>query len=93
MLVLRLNVPACVGPDVGVVAAPKSMSTWTVEEVASWMESVDMAGPAAYFRSQGVNGQDLMSFVDEEHLRRELGTTVFVARKVLSVRDSQAWAL
>ena len=63
------------------------MTTWTVEEVATWMESQDMAGPAAFFRTQGVNGKDLLSFETAQQLSRDLGTTTFLARKVLLLRD------
>ena len=64
------------------------MTTWTVGEVASWLESQDMAGPAAHLRAQGVNGQDLMDFRSEQELSRDLGTSIFLARKVLRLRDA-----
>ena len=63
------------------------MTTWTVEEVATWMESQDMVGPAAFFRTQAANGKDLLSFETAQQLSRELGTTAFLARKVLLLRD------
>ena len=46
------------------------METWGVDEVAQWLESCDMVGPAAYFRSQGVGGLDLVTFSSEQHLAR-----------------------
>ena len=44
-----------------------------------------MAGPAAYFRAQGVNGNDLMNFESEDHLRRDLAATPFLARKAFFI--------
>ena len=61
--------------------------TWGVDEVARWLESCDMVGPAAYFRSQGVGGLDLVTFSSEQHLARDLGLTPFVAAKVLKLRN------
>ena len=54
------------------------------------MEGLDMAGPAAYFRAQGVNGNDLMNFESAGHLRNDLGTTPFLARKVVALRNEHA---
>ena len=87
VLVLRLDTPAWATGDVDVAAPPSSMTTWTVEEVASWLESQDMAGPAMHLRAQSVNGQDLMGFQSAQELSRDLGTTMFLARKVLLLRD------
>ena len=87
VLVLRLDAPAWVTADVDVTAPRRAMTSWTVEEVATWMESQDMAGPASFFRTQGVNGEDLLSFETAQQLSRDLGTTTFLARKVLLMRD------
>ena len=46
-----------------------------------------MVGPAAYFRSQGVGGMDLVTFASEQHLAHDLGLTPFVAAKVLKLRN------
>ena len=43
-----------------------------------------------YFRSQGVSGRDLVAFSSAETLSEELKTTLFVARKVLVLRDEHA---
>ena len=72
VLVLRLDAPAWATADVDVTAPRRAMTTWTVEEVATWMESQYMAGPAAFFRTQGVNGKDLLSFETAQQLSREL---------------------
>ena len=64
------------------------MATWEVGAVASWLESMDMSGPAAVLKSQGVNGADLTAFSSPAEFARDLGTTTFVARKVLDMRDS-----
>ena len=47
----------------------------------------DMAGPAAYFLSQGVTGQDLMTYTSEPDFARDLALTPFVARKGTRLRD------
>ena len=64
-----------------------SMENWGVEAVANWLEAADMVGPAAYLRSQGVTGQDLMSYTSEPAFAGDLALTPFVARKVLRLRD------
>ena len=87
VLVFRLDTSAWVGSEVLEVPSPKSMTTWTVDEVARWLEGLDMAGPAAFFRAQGVDSNDLMTCSNGEQLKRELGTTPFLARKVVSLRD------
>ena len=60
-----------------------------VGAAASWLEGLDMAGPAAMLSAQGLNGADLLSFQTAAEFARDLGTTVFVARKVLRLRDQQ----
>ena len=83
-----IGTPAWATGVVDVAAPPSSMTTWTVGEVASWLESQDMAGPAMHLRAQGVDGQDLMDFRSEQELSRDLGTSIFLARKVLRLRDA-----
>ena len=63
---------------------------WGVGAVASWLESLDMVGPALSLRAQGVNGEDLLSIRDDKEFCRDLKVTPFVARKVLSLRDQRA---
>ena len=60
-----------------------------VGAAASWLEGLDMAGPAAMLSAQGLNGADLLSFQTAAEFARDLGTTIFVARKVLRLRDQQ----
>ena len=88
VILLRLDSPAW-STDSPVIPAStgRALATWTVEEVAAWLEGNDMVGPAAYFRSQGVNGQDLVNFESAPSLSRDLGTTNFVAQKVVALRD------
>ena len=38
------------------------MAEWGVEAVASWLESLGRAGPAALLKAQGVSGADLLAF-------------------------------
>ena len=88
VILLRLSKPAWTTGGVAVGSAQSSMPSWTVEDVVSWMESQDLAGPAAYIRSQGVNGKDLLDFQNAQELSRELATTAFLARKLLMLRDA-----
>ena len=66
------------------------MAQWDVSAVSSWLEGVDMSGPAAALRAQGVNGADLLAFATAQDFARDLGTTPFVAKKVLRLRDEHA---
>ena len=86
VLVLRLDEPAWVLDQPPPLSALSTMDAWGVEAVAAWLESNDMAGPAAYFRAQGVNGRDVLAFQSEQDIMRDLVTTPFVARKVFSLR-------
>ena len=88
VLTIRLSEPAweAPGPSQPLIADP--MATWEVGAVASWLESMDMSGPAAVLKSQGVNGADLTAFSSPAEFARDLGTTTFVSRKVLYLRDS-----
>ena len=92
VLVVRLDAPAWRTAGVAAVTTPSAMASWGVEAVASWLESLGMAGPAAHFRAQGVNGKDLMGYESEADLMRDLATTPFVARKVLMLREQHAAA-
>ena len=87
VLVLRLTAPAWVTASPETPQPANSMETWGIDEVAQWLESCDMVGPAAYFRSQGVGGMDLVTFASEQHLAHDLGLTPFVAAKVLKLRN------
>ena len=69
-----------------VVASTAPMAEWSVGAVASWLEGLDMAGPAAMLSAQGLNGADLLSFESAFANAHDLGTTPFVAKKVLMLR-------
>ena len=84
--VLRLSEPAWETAD-EVVASATPMAEWSVGAVASWLAGLDMAGPAAILSAQGLNGADLLSFESASAFAHDLGTTPFVAKKVLMLRD------
>ena len=86
VLLLRLDAPAWVADGVAAASPHRPMEAWTVEEVATWLEGLDMAGPAAHFRSQGVSGKDMVEFQSHQDLSRDLGVTAFLARKVFALR-------
>ena len=48
-----------------------------------------MAGPAATLRAQGLSGAVLLAFQSEAEFARDLGTSLFVAKKVLMLRDQR----
>ena len=86
-MVLRLADAAWESSEPAAPAAEEHMEMWGVGAVASWLESMDMAGPAASLKAQGVSGKDLIGFETEAEFVRDLCTTPFVARKVLMLRD------
>ena len=92
VVLLRLGAPAWVSDSIAHAPPNAAMAAWAVEEVAAWLEGMDMVGPAAYFRAQGVNGADLLAFRSVQQSSRDLGTTSFVARKVLALRDAHVSA-
>ena len=69
------------------VACTTPMAEWSVGDVASWLAGLDMAGPAAMLSAQGLSGADLLSFESASAFAHDLGTTPFVASKVLRLRD------
>ena len=91
VIVLRLTEPVW---DNGPSHAPhtplgplQQMHGWSVNEMANWLESRDLAGPAGSFRLNGVSGEDFIAFSSAESLESDLRLTPFCARKLLSVRD------
>ena len=86
VVVLRLSEPAW-ETDVAAVTSTVPMAEWSVGAVASWLEGMDMAGPAAILSAQGLDGADLLSFQSASAFACDLGTTPFVAKKVLRLRD------
>ena len=86
VMVLRLSEPAWETDDVA-VASTVPMAEWSAGAVASWLEGLDMAGPAAMLSAQGLIGCCLAVFQAASAFERDLGTTPFVAKKVLRLRD------
>ena len=69
---------------------PDPMIGWSVSAVASWLEGLDMGGPVSTLRAQGVNSADLLTIQTPVEFARDIGTTPFVAKKVLKLRDEHA---
>ena len=88
VLVLRLDEPAWTTGEATGPAETNDMATWGVAELARWLETHDMAGAAARFHSQGVNGGGVVAFTTADGLTHDLRTTPFVAKKVLQLRDA-----
>ena len=86
-MVLRLTEPAWVFGGDFTPAARAPMQAWRVSDVSEWLQSSDMSGPAAVMQAQGVNGEDLIGFHTAIELSRDVGLSLFAARKVLRLRD------
>ena len=86
VMVLRLSESAWETAD-EVVACTTPMAEWSVGDVASWLAGLGMAGPAAMLSAQGLSDADLLSFESASAFAHDLGTTPFVANKVLRLRD------
>ena len=67
VVVLRLVEPSWVTECDTPVQAPIPMAAWTVSQVAHWLASSDMAGPASTLQMQGVSGEDLLGFATAAH--------------------------
>ena len=92
VLVLRLTSPAWVadgipGTPTEPPAAEDAMRTWTVAEVAAWLESEDAVGLAEVCRRNAVRGVDVLSFATAEEVRADLQVTPFAARRLIACRD------
>ena len=87
VIVLNLSEPAWEGADASAIPSPLPMAAWCVSEVARWLEGSDMSGPASILRSQGVNGEDLVSFETAVQFSHDVGLSMFAARKILRLRD------
>ena len=70
VVVLRLVEPGWVTECDNPVQAPSPMAAWTVSQVAHWLESSDMSGPASTLQMQGVSGEDLLGFATAAHFPR-----------------------
>ena len=63
------------------------MRTWTVAEVAAWLESEDAVGLAEVCRRNAVRGVDVLSFATAEEVRADLQVTPFAARRLIACRN------
>lgn len=66
----RPSLPA--GEDVG---------AWSVDQVAGWLEGLQLGAVAPAFKTNAVDGGDLLALSDSD-LREELGCTALQARKI-----------
>ena len=64
------------------------MSSWSVEDVGNFFNSMDACGIAAVLQANSVNGSDLLLFQSAEQLVEDLRLTPFAARKVLALRTT-----
>ena len=62
-------------------------ASWTVDEVASFFCFQDAQGLANILSRNSVDGRDLCDFPSAGGLVKDLGLTLFAARKVLRLRD------
>ena len=65
----------------------EKMLSWTVDELADFLESEDLRGPAQTLQSAGVNGADFLCWNNASELQADLRTTPFTARTLLATRD------
>ena len=93
VMVLHLTETAFVTPEPAAPTDEEPMAKWSVAAVSAWLESSDMAGPAATLKVQGVSGMDLVAFQSASDLARDLGTTPFVAKKVFKLRNQHIYGL
>lgn len=90
VLLLHLTEPAWDGGHGTKRSAPmdpkETMAAWTVDALAKFLESEDLHGPAAAFRTSGVSGSDFLAWTDANSLATDLRLTPFAARKLLACR-------
>ena len=90
VLLLHLTEPAWDGGHGTKSSAPmdpkETMAAWTVDALAKFLESEDLHGPAAAFRTSGVSGSDFLAWTDANSLATDLRLTPFAARKLLACR-------
>lgn len=94
-MVLRLTAPAFLqGGSDDVAPTPEAPSvyelflSWTVAEVAGWLEAEDAAGIADVLRKNGVRGADVLRFTTAAELQEALWMTPFAAQRLLDLRDT-----
>ena len=95
--VLRLTEPAFgIAPRTAGPSGPSRMEdvmrAWSVNEVASWLESADAGGIATVCRANAVRGVDLMSFSTAAELSDALRLAPFAARRLLELRAETSLA-
>ena len=90
ILQLHVTAPAwSMGAVETPVEAPSGrlcMQSWSVDNLATFLEGEDLSGPANVLRSAGVNGADFLLWTSEAALVEDLRVTPFTARKLLSCR-------
>ena len=89
-LLLRLDAPAWHDPVRPASSPPRghaAMAAWSVSELAGWLSSRDLAGPAGQLRQQGVAGEDFVAMT-VDGLVREIGLSSFTAKKLVRLRDA-----
>ena len=67
VVVLRLIEPGWVTECDNPMQAPSPMAAWAVNQVAHWLESSDMSGPASTLQVQSVSGGDLLGLAMAAH--------------------------
>ena len=88
-LLLRLDAPAWQDPGLPPSSAldgRAAMAAWSVSDLAAWLSSRDLAGPAGQLRQQGVAGEDFVS-ATIDGLVKDVGLSPFTARKLVRLRD------
>ena len=84
--VLRLSEPAWEAAD-EVVASATPMAAWSVVLLQVGSRAWTWLGQQPCCLQQGLNGADLLSFESASAFAHDLGTTPFLAKKVLMLRD------
>ena len=66
----------------------EQMAAWGVDQLADFLTTKDLRGPAEVLRASGVAGADLLAWDTATELQVDLKLTPFAARKVLATRDA-----
>ena len=92
ILLVWLEELAYVGGVAENLPARDAMLTWSVSEVAAFLQSRDAGGLAQALQQNAVNGADLLGFGSYQEAAKDLNMATFAARKLLSLRDAfLAW--
>ena len=87
---VRLNAPAWQSgtvPPAGRTSF-ETMASWSVDELAHFIEEQDAEALAGMLRNQSVNGADFQTFRTHEELAADMRLTPFAAKKLLRLRDA-----